>query len=355
MLRCRFEPDARARSANCGGKGTRTGGSRLQPGVEGASTVGPARSSGAGRVGRRAQRRRSPAACCPCSSSLPAAAAPIPPAPRRRDPQRGGDLTVLVPRADAAPDPHRVRTLAEAMIHSAVFRGLYVVPPTKEDEPETPDEPSQEGPAPDLAEGPPTVSEDGRVVTVRVRDGVRFGGDGRPDGQRPRRRQGHRARRSPTRRSARWRGGCWPRSPASRPRATRAQELDLRHRGDGRAHAAASGYAGRRRGSSSRRSRRRCRRPCPPTARTSRRGRDRTSRPRTARTGRSSLERNPDFRPLPDDWRRAYAERIRLEVDDSPGRGVAGAERRASGARLDDGARRRSRRRRRSASSSRGS
>ena len=29
--------------------------------------------------------------------------------------------------------------------------------------------------------------------------------------------------------------------------------------------------------------------------------------------------RNPAFRPLPDDWRRAYAERIRLEVDDSPG------------------------------------
>ena len=75
---------------------------------------------------------------------------------KEADPQRGGDLTVLVPRADAAPDPHRVRTLAEAMIHSAVYRGLYVVPPTKEDEPETPDEPAQDdGPAPDLAEGPP--------------------------------------------------------------------------------------------------------------------------------------------------------------------------------------------------------
>jgi peptide/nickel transport system substrate-binding protein len=35
--------------------------------------------------------------------------------------------------------------------------------------------------------------------------------------------------------------------------------------------------------------------------------------------GQVVLERNRDFRPLADDWRRAYAERIRLEVDDSPG------------------------------------
>ena len=158
---------------------------------------------------------------------------------------------MLVPRADAAPDPHRVRTLAEAMIHSAVFRGLYVVPPTKENEPETPDEPSQEGPAPDLADGPPTVSDDGRLVTVRIRDGVRFGGDDGRDGQRARRRQGYRAgaRRSrgrPGRAAAAGRGRRRPGPGRSR------EELDLRHRGDGRPHPrlppTPTGGAARRRG-----------------------------------------------------------------------------------------------------------
>ena len=51
---------------------------------------------------------------------------------------------MLVPQADPAPDPHRVRTVADAMIHGAVYRSLYVVPPTEEDEPGTPDEPAED-------------------------------------------------------------------------------------------------------------------------------------------------------------------------------------------------------------------
>ena len=232
-------------------------------------------------------------------------------------PQRGGDLTVLVPRADAAPDPHRVRTLAEAMIHSAVFRGLYVVPPTKEDEPETPDEPSQEGPAPDLAEGPPTVSEDGKVVTVRLRDGVRFGGDdGRTVNARDVARGIEEALADPVagpgarRLLAAVAGVPAPGDPAkssiSGIEATDARTLVFRlRRPEARLVVAAlstplstpvpadreniSPWTG----------------PYVPT--------------QDGPDGQVVLVRNPAFRPLPDDWRRAYAERIRLEVDDSPG------------------------------------
>ena len=70
--------------------------------------------------------------------------------------------------------------------------------------------------------------------------------------------------------------------------------------------------------------------------------------------GQVVLVRNPDFRPLPDDWRRAYAERIRLEVDDSPG----AASRVLNGQRLVLGSTTvpaSVRRRRRTASSSRAS
>lgn len=232
-------------------------------------------------------------------------------------PQRGGGLTVLVPRADAAPDPHRVRTLAEAMIHSAVFRGLYVVPPTKEDEPETPDEPSQDGPAPDLADGPPTVSEDGRVVTVRIRDGVRFGGDdGRTVNARDVARGIEQALADPVagpgarRLLAPVAGVPAPGDPArsSIPgiEAADASTLVFRlRRPEARLVVAALSTP--------------LSTPVPA---------DRENIPpwtgpyvptQDGPDGQVVLVRNPDFRPLPDDWRRAYAERIRLEVDDSPG------------------------------------
>ena len=232
-------------------------------------------------------------------------------------PQRGGDLTVLVPHADAAPDPHRVRTLAEAMIHSAVFRGLYVVPPTKENEPETPDEPSQEGPAPDLADGPPAVSEDGRLVTVRIRDGVRFGGDdGRTVNARDVARGIEQALADPEagpgarRLLAAVAGVPAPGDPAkssiSGIEATDARTLVFRlRRPEARLVVAALSTP--------------LSTPVPA---------DRENIPpwtgpyvptQDGPDGQVVLVRNPDFRPLPDDWRRAYAERIRLEVDDSPG------------------------------------
>jgi peptide/nickel transport system substrate-binding protein len=234
------------------------------------------------------------------------------------DPQRGGDLTVLVPRADAAPDPHRVRTLAEAMIHSAVYRGLYVVPPTKEDTPETPDEPSaDDGPVPDLAEGPARVSDDGRLVTVRIRDGVRFGGDdGRAINARDVARGIEGAIADPVagptarRLLAAVAGVPAPGDPAPGTiagiEATDARTLQLRlRRPEARLVVAALSTPVATPVPADRENVAPWTGPYVPT--------------QDGPDGAVVLVRNPDFRPLADDWRKAYAERIRLEVDDSPG------------------------------------
>jgi peptide/nickel transport system substrate-binding protein len=236
---------------------------------------------------------------------------------KEADPQRGGTLTVLVPAADAAPDPHRVLTVAESMIHSAVFRSLYVAAPGKEDEPRTPDAPAEDGPTPDLAAGPAEVSEDGRTVTIAIREGVRFGGDGsRSVNARDVARGIERALADEQigpmarRMLGAVAGVPEPDAPAKSAiagiEATGEHTLVLRlRRPEARLVVAAlstalstpvpadreniSPYTG----------------PYVPT--------------QDGPDGAVVLERNPLFRPLADDWRRAYAEAVRLEVDDSPG------------------------------------
>jgi peptide/nickel transport system substrate-binding protein len=237
---------------------------------------------------------------------------------RESEPRRGGALTVLVPRADAAPDPHVARTVGDAMIHAAVFRKLYVVPPTREDEPETPDEPAEDdGPVPDLADGPATVSEDGRLVTVRIRDGVRFGGDaGRPIVARDVARGIEQAIADPVA------------GPAARRALAAVAGVP---RPDERAPSTIAGIDAPEKDTLTFRLRR-------PEARlvvaalstplaTPVPAERENVLPWTGPylptqdgpDGQVVLERNPDFRPLADDWRKAYAESVRLEVDDSPG------------------------------------
>jgi peptide/nickel transport system substrate-binding protein len=237
---------------------------------------------------------------------------------RATDPERGGELTVLVPHADAAPDPHVVRSLSAAMIHAAVYRTLYVVPPTREDEPATPDEPSEaEGPIPDLADGPAKISEDGRVITVRIRDGVRFGGDD------PRQVVARDVARGIEQAVA---------DPGSASMARRllAAVVGVPAPGD-RARSSIAGIEA----TSSDTLQIRLRRPearlviaalATPLSTPVPAERENvvpwTGPYMPTQDGPDSeivLQRNPDFRPLPDDWRKAYADRVRLEVDDSPG------------------------------------
>lgn len=237
---------------------------------------------------------------------------------RAGDPQRGGVLTVLVPSADAAPDPQRVRTLSEAMIHAAVYRALYVVPPTKEDTPETPDEPSAEdAPVPDLASGPAEVSDDGRLVTVRIRDDARFGGDdGRAVNARDVARGIERALADPEVGPAARRllaavvGVPAPDAPAKSTitgiEATDEHTLQLRlRRPEARLVVAALSTPLSTPVPADRENVAPWTGPYMPT--------------QDGPDGQVVLVRNPAFRPLPDDWRKAYADQIRLEVDDSPG------------------------------------
>jgi peptide/nickel transport system substrate-binding protein len=237
---------------------------------------------------------------------------------RESDPQQGGTLTVLVPRADAAPDPHRVGTVAEAMIHGAVYRSLYVVPPSKQDEPRTPDEPAEaDGPVPDLAEGPARVSEDGRFVTVRIRGGVRFAGeDGRAVNARDVARGIEDALADPEIGSTARRmlsavigvpaPDDPPKSTISGIEATGERTLEFRlRRPEARLVVAALSTALSTPVPADRENVAPYTGPYVPT--------------QAGPDDPVTLERNPDFRPLPDDWRRAYADEIRLEVDDSPG------------------------------------
>jgi peptide/nickel transport system substrate-binding protein len=237
---------------------------------------------------------------------------------RATDPERGGVLTVLVPKADTAPDAHVVRSLADAMIHSAVYRTLYVVPPTREDVPETPDEPSAaQGPVPDLADGPAQVSEDGRLVTIRIRHGVRFGGsDARPVVARDVARGMEQAIADPAvgPMARRLLGavagvpepGAQAGSTVSGIEATAPDTLQLRlRRPEARLVIAALATPLSTPVPAERENVLPWTGPYMPTLE----GPDQAV----------VLQRNPDFRPLRDDWRKAYAERIRLEVDDSPG------------------------------------
>lgn len=86
-------------------------------------------------------------------------------APRER-PVAGGTLRTVLGE-DVVLDPQRSSRPASWLYVRALHRGLMAFPPA----------PHPEGsrPVPDLAEGPPVVSGDGRRYEFRLRDGARFG------------------------------------------------------------------------------------------------------------------------------------------------------------------------------------
>jgi len=102
-------------------------------------------------------------ACAGCGS----AATAVKPA----EPREGGTLRVVVSQPVLWPDPHRFASAAEASVHAAVYRQLYAWPPAATGE--------VAEPVPDLADGAPRVSRDGRTIVVGIRDDVRFTAGGR--------------------------------------------------------------------------------------------------------------------------------------------------------------------------------
>lgn len=80
------------------------------------------------------------------------------------DQQRGGTLKVLATERFGHLDPGAAWFQLDYMITSATHRALYAFRP---DDPRTP--------VPDLAEGPPVVSSDGRTVRVKLKRGIRYG------------------------------------------------------------------------------------------------------------------------------------------------------------------------------------
>jgi peptide/nickel transport system substrate-binding protein len=76
---------------------------------------------------------------------------------------RGGKLTVLSSGDVDFLDPGKTYYVYAMGIIYALQRGLYSYPPSETAEPE-----------PDIAEGPPAISPDGRTVTVKLRRGVMF-------------------------------------------------------------------------------------------------------------------------------------------------------------------------------------
>jgi peptide/nickel transport system substrate-binding protein len=77
--------------------------------------------------------------------------------------KRGGALTVINAADVDYVDPGQVYYAFGYMIHYAVNRGLYSYKPG-----------DTERPSPDLATGPPKISDDQKTITVRIRSGVRY-------------------------------------------------------------------------------------------------------------------------------------------------------------------------------------
>ncbi len=79
------------------------------------------------------------------------------------DPRRGGEITQLSSEDVDTLDPGATYQPLGFQIAAATHRTLYTYRPGKIGEL-----------APDLADGPPEISDDARTVTVRLREGVRF-------------------------------------------------------------------------------------------------------------------------------------------------------------------------------------
>jgi peptide/nickel transport system substrate-binding protein len=77
---------------------------------------------------------------------------------------RGGTLTVLTSQDVASLDPGVTYQSLDLNVLASLVRTLYAYAPTR---------PADL--APDLAVGPPQISDDGKTLTVRIRRGVRFG------------------------------------------------------------------------------------------------------------------------------------------------------------------------------------
>jgi peptide/nickel transport system substrate-binding protein len=77
--------------------------------------------------------------------------------------KKGGSLTVLSAGDVDYLDPQKTYYQYAIGIINALHRGLYAYPPSEELEA-----------VPDLAESAPEVSSDGKTVTVKIREGVRF-------------------------------------------------------------------------------------------------------------------------------------------------------------------------------------
>jgi peptide/nickel transport system substrate-binding protein len=77
--------------------------------------------------------------------------------------ERGGTLTVVSPEGSPDLDPARINDVYGTMISRAVDRTPYAFRPDRDGDPQ-----------PDLAEGPPEISDDSREVTITIRSGVHF-------------------------------------------------------------------------------------------------------------------------------------------------------------------------------------
>ncbi|MBJ7331194.1 MAG: hypothetical protein JHC95_14960 [Solirubrobacteraceae bacterium] len=105
-----------------------------------------------------------------CLTAIGCGSASGGPKPTKNErPGRGGTLTVVAPASPPGLDPHRVPDVATAMAHGVLFRQLYVHVP------------EQAVAVPDLAAGPPELSDDRLTMTIPLKRTARFGPrDGRP-------------------------------------------------------------------------------------------------------------------------------------------------------------------------------
>ena len=76
--------------------------------------------------------------------------------------KKGGKITILSGGDVDYMDPGKTYYTYAIGIINAIHRGLYTY------------EPGQQEPTADLAEGPPEISEDGKTVTIKIREGVPF-------------------------------------------------------------------------------------------------------------------------------------------------------------------------------------